>query len=228
MFISLLSTVWADVTRNIATSPSPPRCTPPMRVFLITGLFLLVSCGSKPGDTTLDFERHIPDTTKSWAGRMTKECYEETKRLEAKLGLHTLSDGTNTTEIRVWNFSGSYDPQVLFLLKNGSTKGWQLRTVSFYKTKGDSIYADYSRIIRQKAVDSLDLNRYWTLASQSDLKAGDTYGCMDGGDVLVELASPTKYRFMWYRCPDIHKEKDSVFLLANQLTNGLDALAVEH
>jgi hypothetical protein len=169
-----------------------------MRTLLILGLFFLASCGSQSGDTTLDFERNIPDTTKSWAGRMTKESYHEATRLETKLGLHKLSDGTSNTEVRVWNFSTSYDPQVLFILKSDSTNGWRLRTISFYKTKGDSIYADYSRMIRQSAIDSLDLNRYWALASQSDLKTGDQYGCIDGGDVLVELASRTKYRFMWY------------------------------
>jgi hypothetical protein len=199
-----------------------------MRDLLLIGLFFLAACGSQSADTKVSFERHIPDTTKSWAGQMTRESYHEAIRLENKLRLHTLSDGTNNTEIRVWNFSGSYDPQVLFILKNDSTNGWSLRTLSFYKTKSDSIYADYSRTIRQSAIDSLNLNRYWTLASQSDLKAGDSYGCMDGGDVFVELASSTKYRFMWYSCPDINKEKDLVFLLADQLTNKLDALAVEH
>jgi len=49
---------------------------------------------------------------------------------------------------------------------------------------------------------------------------------MDGGDVLVELANSAKYRFMWYRCPGIKKDKDSVFLLASQLANRLDALVV--
>jgi hypothetical protein len=199
-----------------------------MRDLLLIGLFFLTSCGSQSGGTIHSFEQHIPDTTKSWAGRMTKESYQEAKRMEAKLGLPTLSDGTNNIEIRVWNFSGSYDPQVLFILKDDSTNGWHLRIVSFYKTKGDSIYADNSRMIRQSAVDSLNLNRYWTLTSQSDLKAGDTYGCVDGGDVFVELADSLKYQFMWYRCPDINKDKDSVFLLAHLLTDRLDALAIEH
>jgi hypothetical protein len=52
-----------------------------MRTLLILGLFFLASCGSQSGDTTLDFERNIPDTTKSWAGRMTKESYHEATRL---------------------------------------------------------------------------------------------------------------------------------------------------
>jgi hypothetical protein len=199
-----------------------------MRTLLLIAVFFFASCDSQSGDTTIDFVRQIPDTTKSWTGRMTGESYHEAKRLETKLGLPTLSNGAINTEIRVWNFSGSYDPQVLFILKNDSTNGWQLRTISFYKTKGDSIYADYSRTIRHSTVDSLNLNRYWTLASQSDLKAGDSFGCMDGGDVFVELSSSAKYCFMWYRCPDINKDKDSVFLLANHLANRLNALAVEH
>jgi hypothetical protein len=199
-----------------------------MRTLIILGSLFFASCGSDSGDTTFRFQRIIPDTTQSWAGQQTKESYRGINRLEGKLRLNTLSDGTANTEVRVWNFSSSYDPLVLFILRKDSSDGWHLRTISFYKAKGDSIYADYSRTISQSAVDSLNLNRYWTLASQSDLKAGDSYGCMDGGDVFVELASLAKYRFMWYRCPDINKDKDSVFLFANNLTNRLDALAVEH
>lgn len=199
-----------------------------MRTLILIGIFFLASCDNQSAESTAVFERHIPDTTKSWAGQMTKESYREVKRLEDKLGLYTLSYGVDNIEFRLWNFSSYYDPQVLFILKSDSTNEWNMRTIEFYKSKGDSIYTDYSRKIRQSAVDSLSLNRYWTLPSQSDLKLGDSYGCMDGGDVFVELANSAKYRFMWYRCPDINKHKDSVFLTANDLADRLNALSVEH
>ena len=159
---------------------------------------------------------------------MTKEAYILTRRFETKLGLQTLSNGAASIEIRVWNLSSYYDPQVLFILKNDSSKHWCLRTISFYQNKNDSIYADFTRIIRHGVIDSIGLNRYWTLASQSDLKEGDSFGCMDGSDLFIELADPTKYRFMWYRCPDLHIKKDSTFLLAYELGSRLDGLSVAH
>jgi hypothetical protein len=51
---------------------------------------------------------------------------------------------------------------------------------------------------------------------------------MDGGDVFIELVNSSKYRFMWYRCPSMNKEKDSAFYLINKLASSLDGLAVEH
>jgi hypothetical protein len=199
-----------------------------MRILFLPGLFYLASCNTQPAEKAVPFQRQIPDTTKTWAGQMTKKSYDKAKGLEGKFGLKTLLDGTKNTELRVWNFSGYYDPQVVFILKNDTVNGWQLRTVSFYQTKGDSIYADYTRLIRDSAVDSLGFDRYWVLVSQSDLKAPDSYGCSDGGDVFVELANSSRYRFMWYRCPDMNKNKDSAFLLANELTNRLDGLAIGH
>jgi hypothetical protein len=94
-------------------------------------------------------------------------------------------------------------------------------TLSFCQTKADSIYLDHTRSIRSGSIDSLNLDRYWDLASQSDLKAGDLFGCLDGGDVFMEIADSLKYRFLWYRCLNINKLKDSVFFLASELTSKL-------
>jgi len=40
---------------------------------------------------------------------------------------------------------------------------------------------------------------------------------MDGGDVFIEVANASKYRFMWYRCPDINAKKDSAFYQVTEL-----------
>jgi hypothetical protein len=159
---------------------------------------------------------------------MTKARYISTRRFETRLGLKTLSNGTTTTEIRVWTLSSFYDPKVIFILKNDSSTLWHLRTISFFQNKNDSIYADFTRLIPHSAIDSIKLNRYWILASQSDLKAGDSFGCMDGADLFIELADSTRYRFMWYRCPDINLKRDSAFLLAYELGSRLDGLSVQH
>jgi hypothetical protein len=199
-----------------------------MKLSFAIGLIFLASCREQNVTANVEFSRSIPDTSKTWAGRMTRDAYNQTRRFEETLKLAKLTDGTQRDEIRVWYLSGSYDPQVLFIAKADSLNRWTLRTVSFYRTKSDSIYADYSRFLRQSSVDSLHLNTCWQITSQSDLPQGDSYGCVDGEDLFIEIANQRKYRFMWYRCPDINKDKDTVFLAAANLANRLDAFAVEH
>ena len=199
-----------------------------MRLLIAIALFFLASCSNQRDIENVEFSRIIPDTSKTWAGRMTREAYIETRTFEKTLKFEKLIDGTKQEEIRVWYLSGSYDPQVVFIAKADSLNKWTLRTISFYHSKSDSIYADYSRVLRQTSVDSLNFNKYWQLTSQSDLPKGDTYGCMDGENIFIEMSNRMKYRFMWYRCPEINKDKETVFLAAATLANRLDALAVEH
>jgi hypothetical protein len=199
-----------------------------MKLLFAIILIFFASCSDQNETANMQFSRSIPDTSKTWAGRMTRDAYNETRSFQKTLKLTKLIDGTERDEIRVWYLSGSYDPQVLLIAKADSLNRWTLRTISFYRAKSDSIYADYSRVLRQSSVDSLHLNKYWQLTSQSDLPQGDTYGCVDGEDLFIEMANRKKYRFMWYRCPDINKDKDTVFLAAANLANKLDAFAVEH
>lgn len=198
-----------------------------MKTLKILGICLLASCSSQTSEPQKEFKRILPDTTQSWSGQMTKEAYHQTRSIEKKFSLESLLNGVKGKELRIWNLSGFYDPQVLLILSKSKTNNWNLRVLNFYQTKGDSIYSDYTRPIRSSSIDSLNLNRYWSLASQSDLKAGDTYGCMDGGEVFMEIADATKYRFMWYRCPDINKNRDSAFFIVTELKSKLRELTVE-
>ena len=202
------------------------RCMPFMKkTFIIIGICVLTSCGSQSVDHSTSFEANFPDTSRTWAGRETRQDIHLTTNIESKVRLPTLSKGINNTEIRIWRLSGSYDPQYLDILRQLSTDNWSLRTIVFYRTKSDSIIADYTKPLRPGSIDSLHLDRYWNMPSQSDLTDGDKYGCMDGSNVLIELANSKTYKLKWYRCPDINKSKDSVFLLASELTSRLDALA---
>lgn len=186
-----------------------------IRIFIIIGICLLTSCSSQSVDHNTRFKAVFPDTSKTWAGRETRQDFHFTRNIESKFQLPTLTNGTNHTEIRIWRLSGSYDPQSLNILRQLSSDKWSLRTISFYQTKSDSIIADHTRTIRESSLDSLNLDRYWNMPSQSDLATGDKYGCMDGNNVLIELANYKIYKLKWYRCPDINKLKDSVFLLAS-------------
>jgi len=199
-----------------------------MRLQIVIGLFFFASCSNQNDPIFIEFKRIIPDTSKTWAGHMTREAYNQTRIFENKFNLDNLIDGSKRDEIRVWCLSGASDPQVVFIAKNDNSNSWTLRTISFYQTMRDSIYADYTRILRPSSIDSLNLNQYWILKSQSNLYNGDSYGCMDGGDIFIEMADSLRYRFMWYRCPAINKYKDSAFLLATELADKFDALAVEH
>jgi hypothetical protein len=198
---------------------------PFMKTFIIViGICFLTSCGSQSVDNDTTFKASFPDTTKTWAGRETRQDFHFTRNIENKLQLSTLTNGTNYTEIRIWRLSGSYDPQSLNTLRQLSPDKWSLRTIEFYQTKSDSIIADYTTLIRDGFIDSLNLDRYWNMPSQSELTDGDKYGCMDGNNVLIELANSTTYKLKWYRCPNINKTKDSVFLLVSELTSKLNAI----
>jgi hypothetical protein len=196
-----------------------------MKTFIIIGICLLTSCGSQSVDHDTSFKANYPDTSKTWAGRETRQAFHFTREIESKFQLPTLTTGINNTEIRIWILSGSNDPQSLNILRQPSSDKWSLRTIEFYQTKSDSITTDYTRLIRASYIDSLGLDRYWNMPSQSDLTDGDKYGCMDGSNVLIELANSKTYKLKWYRCPYINKSKDSVFLLANELTSRLNVTA---
>jgi hypothetical protein len=50
---------------------------------------------------------------------------------------------------------------------------------------------------------------------------------MDGTDLFIEMSDSSRYRFLWYRCPEINKDKDSSFLLASQLTDRINSLVLK-
>jgi hypothetical protein len=198
-----------------------------MKNITILALFLTAACGDKSPQTNNGFKRILPDTLKSWSGKMTREDFHLTRKLERKFNLGSLWDGVTNEEIRLWILYGSYDPQTLLILTKLNSDSWSLRKLSFYQIEGYNIHSDFTRSISNYLVDSLNLGRYWSLASQSDLKAGDSYGCMDGENVFFEIADSTKYRFMWFRCPGIHKNKNLAFLMISELQHQLEDLVLK-
>jgi hypothetical protein len=198
----------------------------PLFIFLSAAL-LILSCREASRAPEPTVQRLMPDTAERWAGQQTGAALRLAKHYEQKFGLPSLQYGS-ATEVRLWYFSTAYDNQVLFRLREDRWGNWQLRTISFHRKGVDRIYADYSRQLRQSAVNSLLLSRYWGIPSQSEMKNGDQYGCVDGEEVLIELAEPNRYRPLWYRCPEINRDKDPAFLLAASLADRLDWLAVAH
>jgi hypothetical protein len=193
-----------------------------MKTLQLLGLLILASCGNLKSEPQAEFRQIVPDTSKSWAGQMTREAFHQTRKLERKLNVRSITNGIKGEEIRIWGLSGSYDPQSLTILSNADTRGWNVRQVSFYYSKNDSISKDIT-----KPIQSFPIDDYWSLASQSDLANGDDYGCMDGGDVFIEISNASKYRFMWYRCPDINEKKDSTFYQVTELRRKVAGLIGE-
>jgi hypothetical protein len=193
-----------------------------MKTLQLLGLLFLISCGNRISEPQIDFRHILPDTSKSWAGQMTHEAFHQTRKLEEKLNVRSLISGVKGEEMRIWGLSGSYDPQRLTILSKADGEGWNIRQVSFYHTKNDSISSDDA-----KPIENFLFDDYWNLASQSDLKNSDDYGCLDGGDVFIEMANVAKYRFMWYRCPDINEKKDSAFYQVTELRRKIAGLIEE-
>src|SRR5438270_8470632 len=195
-----------------------------MKTLMALAVYLLVSYGCHDAARKNGFLRIIPDTSNSWAGRVTKETYKQTKQLEGKFGLKSLWNGTKGEELRIWDLS-YFGPQVLIILNRAQNFNWRVRTILFYHSRSDSILTTYSTPVPAGRIDSLHVDRFWSLASQSDLKKPDRFGCMEGGVILIEIADSSRYKFMWYRCPWINQHKDSAFFYVRQITYKLGMIA---
>ena len=89
----------------------------------------------------------------------------------------------------------------------------------------DSVTYDSEWPVVSNQLDLLDLTALCKMDSQSDLKKGDWFGCIDGSDLLIEMADSARHKFMWFRCPEINKDKDSTFAKLNTLCVKLQQLS---
>jgi hypothetical protein len=158
----------------------------------------------------------VPDTSKSWAGQATKQALQNVRTAETRFRLVPLRNGSSGLELRVWTLASSYDPQTLHIINFPQNRAGEHRTIS-YSFRDDSVWSDMRHVLLQPQLADLDIPSLWNLKSQSDLKSGDSFGCMDGSDLFIELADSARHKFMWYRCPNINKNKDSVFAKAFSL-----------
>jgi len=209
----------ADKATNSQTAGYARRCTPFMRNFLIIALLTIASCVNEPASKARHFSTNLPDTSTTWSGRRTRETFLTTRQFEKKLKLNSLQDGTLQTEFRIWNFSGSVDPQGLTILRSTINQNWQLRQLTFNYRNPDSLISDINFTFNLNSSDSLQLDRLWHLNSQSDLKNGDQFGCLDGNIIFIELSDWNRYRFCWYNCPSINRDRNPVFLEVTELLN---------
>ena len=64
----------------------------------------------------------------------------------------------------------------------------KLHQLTFNYRNPDSLISDTNFIFKITLADSLQLDKFWLLNSQSDLTNGDQFGCLDGNTIFVELA----------------------------------------
>jgi hypothetical protein len=67
------------------------------------------------------------------------------------------------------------------------------------------------RIISAYEFGLLNIEKIWQLPSQSEMKNGGNYGCLDGYALLIEMNTKERYKYLFYMCPDLHVSKDSTF-----------------
>jgi hypothetical protein len=195
-----------------------------MRTTFIIVILVLTSCADAPVSKAKHFERNLPDTSKTWCGRQTMQTFLVTRQFENKLKLNSLQNGVAGTEFRIWNLSGSLDPQCLTILRS-TNQNWFLRRLKFNYSRPDSLLYDTESAFALTNIDSLDFVKLWHLNSQSDLINGDQFGCTDSNVIFIELSDWSRYRFSWYNCPSINRCKDSVFMRINEMLDRINKIS---
>jgi hypothetical protein len=190
----------------------------------MAAIILLPACKNNPSRDGGNFRAFYPDTSRTWAGQATGEDLRFVRILKREFGLPALTTGAQNSEIRVWRLESAFEPQTVHILRKLSSDSCELRTIKYARAGTDRLVSDNIMLIDGTVFDSLQFERYRLMPSQSDMPNGDSFGCMDGGSVLIELADTQSYTLKWYRCPRMHKASDSTFLLAAELIAFFEAL----
>lgn len=198
-----------------------------MKFLLYLGVFYWIACSNRPKEENFQISKLLPDSSNSFYAKQFHRDYLDTRRIQNLFTLNDISNGTDKIELRLWNISSTYDPQSIYILKQSKHDEWNLRVINYYRSLKDSITQETNMAFRGGLIDSLNLDKYWALPSQSEIKNGDDYGCMDGNTVLLELSDKRRYKYIVFRCPELHVNKDSAFYLINILHEGLRSLAKE-
>lgn len=185
-----------------------------MRSILLSTIFFFAACKSTPY-SHLHIEKIIPDSVGSYYAEQFHKDYLLSRKIVDSFKLQNISNGTKNQQVWFWDMSSSYDPQTIYILHRKSSDGWHLKVIKYYAFQKDSITSDVTKTINSNLFDTLNVDRFWKLPSQSQLKNGDKYGCVDGNTVLIEMADSTRYKYIFFRCPDIHADKDTAFYLVN-------------
>ncbi len=192
-------------------------------LLLVIFWLIIISCENSSLQTKNALQKsiHIPDTTNnSFAKLYDYPNYQIKQELTRQLNLDTLENSKIKTEIRIWEIGSNYNPQTLFIVKKKDTV-CSIKKIIFYlnfnqegrQIKIDSVSSTTSneKSISQDEFNSLKTEDIWHLNSQSEMKNGRSYGCLDGSVLLTELSNDTSYKFLFHLCPSFHTTKDTTF-----------------
>ena len=193
-----------------------------MKLSILIIFFLtLASCNNSNLQTNQIIAKtiHIPDTSNNWYAKLYDfPNYVRKTEIAKQLNLENLETDTSNSEIRIWTIGSNYNPQTLTTLKNKNNI-WTITRLNYYlsfddkKTKVDSILTSgiIEKEISLNEFNPLETEKIWQLPSQSEMKNGSSFGCMDGYTLLIEMNYKSKYKFSCYVCPDFHVLKDTTF-----------------
>ncbi len=190
----------------------------------MAAIILLPACKNNPSRDGGNFRGFYPDTSITWAGQATGEDMRFVRSLEREFSLPALTTGAQNAEVRLWQLESAFDPKTVYIFRKLSSDSCELRTIKYARAGTNRLVSDDIMLMDGAVFDSLQFDRYRLMPSQSDMPDGDSYGCMDGGSVLIELADAKSYALRWYRCPRMHEASDSTFLLAAELIAFFEAL----
>jgi hypothetical protein len=210
----------------------------PVTVFILWLTFLGCNNSNLQTHYAIPKSVHIPDTTNNWYAKLFDYSYYITKTEIAKrLKLEPLEKDTSNSEIRVWIIGSNYDPQKIISLKkkNNSWKITEFNYYSSYKDSNSNVHIDsistqekIEKVVSQSAFDLLKTEQIWQLPSQSEMKNGDSYGCVDGYALLIEMSNTLRYKFLFYMCPSFHISKDSTFQIVSAFQHKLGNLLTDN
>jgi hypothetical protein len=162
---------------------------------------------------------HIPDTTNNWYAKLFDyPNYVKKTEIAKQLKIKNLEPDTSNSEIRIWTIGSNHNPQTVTSLKNKNGICTITRLIYYLsfdnaKTKVDSFSTKgkIEKIISIEEFNLLRTEQIWQQPSQSEMKNGGSFGCMDGYALLIEMNNKSKYKFSCYICPDLHVSKDTTF-----------------
>ena len=198
-------------------------------LILIIFLFILASCQQgQLSDKLQGKQLDLPDSTSSWyAKQFDFQYYNRIKVVQNDINLLDLKIDTSEFEIRIWSFGALYSPHSVYQIRSRDGR-YNISKISFNSAFLTNDSNAVSRIldIHEKSISSVEFetfnyNQLGDLKSQGSLVNGEKFGCVDGTAQIIDLSSRTRYKYLFYMCPEFHITKDSTIRKANQFINNV-------
>jgi hypothetical protein len=194
-------------------------------------VFGIASCYSpQEREKTVRKEIHIPDSLKNYYAKVEYDYYKKIKVTSQQLKLVSLEKATSDLEIRVWSLHFNFDPQSICILKKEGDS-YILSSFKFYLGQQNWESGKIDSVVKNKQVklsisdfQNLKLDSIWKLPTQSEMPNGESFGCVDGSDVIIEMSNKSMYKYLFYRCPFILRDRDPIFEMINSFQGQIGSL----